>query len=65
MNTYIKYEFTFHKYLLQSIYTFKHLARVVEHTDCISAEFLGYEIKQSNNEVPVLLELWILCLMAY
>ena len=53
------------------------LAGAVEYTDCISAEgcnfpneFLGYDIKQSDGEAPVMLELWgmwstplLLCLL--
>ena len=38
------------------------LAGIVEYTDCTSADpankCLGYDIKQSDGEVPVMLELW-------
>ena len=33
------------------------LAGAVEYTDCFSAECLGYDIKQSDGEAPVMLEL--------
>ena len=37
------------------------MAGAVEYTDCFSAEELhisGYDIKQSNGEVPMMLEVW-------
>ena len=37
------------------------LAGAVEYTDCISAEryeYPGYDIKKSDGEAPVMLELW-------
>ena len=33
-------------------------AGTIEYTDCTSAESTGYDTKQSDVEVPVMLELW-------
>ena len=33
-------------------------ATAIEYTDCFSAECSGYDTKQFDREVPVMLEVW-------
>ena len=40
------------------IYEFAQSARTVEYTDCFSVECPGYDTKQSDGELSVMLEFW-------